>query len=335
MSDDLERLLKESAGGGVSPRLRLTPRVRGGPLLAGAPRLEDGLQRQEDGELPANGKPVHGPPPREHIRVDGPHSLFVGSRREGAASNGETHHVEDDQDHPTPPAATGQLVARNLHKSYRKASVEIPVLNGASLHVEKGELLAIVGKSGSGKSTLLHLLGTLDAPDSGQVFFDGQRIDDLPARYRDSLRNRYFGMIFQFYHLLPELTTLENVLAPLMIGDSVLGYWRRRREYRQLAGRMLELVGLGHRMKHKPRELSGGEMQRAAIARSLVNDPELLLADEPTGNLDVASGREVLDLLASLNRQRNLTIVMVTHDQAIADMADRVVRLTNGRVEEA
>ena len=337
MSDDLERILKESSGGSGSgsPRLHLTPRVRGGPLLVGAPRLEDGLQRREDGKLPAGEKLAHRPPSPEQAHLGGPHSLFVGSRRNNATSNGDTHHVEDDQDRSSRPAATGQLVAHDLHKSYRKASVEIPVLNGTSLHVDKGELLAIVGKSGSGKSTLLHVLGTLDAPDSGEVFFDGQRIDNLPAGFRDSLRNRYFGMIFQFYHLLPELTTLENVLAPLMIGDNILGYWRRRRQYHELAGRMLELVGLGHRMKHKPRELSGGEMQRAAIARSLVNDPELLLADEPTGNLDNASGREILDLLVSLNRQRNLTIVMVTHDQAVADMADRVVRLANGRVEDA
>ena len=334
MSDDLERILKESSGGGVSPRLRFTPRVRGGPLLAGAPRLEDGLQRQEDGELPADGKLVHGPSSPEQVHLGGPHSLFVGSRPDNATSNGDIRHVEDDQDRPARPAATGQLVARDLYKSYRKASVEVPVLNGTSLHVDKGELLAIIGKSGCGKSTLLHVLGTLDAPDSGEVFFDGERIDNLPAGFRDSLRNQYFGMIFQFYHLLPELTTLENVLAPLMIGDNILGYWRRRRQYHQLAGRMLELVGLGHRMKHKPRELSGGEMQRAAIARSLVNDPELLLADEPTGNLDNASGREILDLLVSLNRQRNLTIVMVTHDQAVAELADRVVRLANGRVED-
>jgi lipoprotein-releasing system ATP-binding protein len=335
MSDDLERILKESSGGVVSPRLHLTPRVRGGPLLVGAPRLEDGLQRQEDGGLLADEKRAHGPPSREQAHLGGPHSSFAVCRHNSDPSTGDPRHVEEDKNRSSGPAAIHQLVAHDLHKSYRKASVEIPVLNGASLHVDKGELLAIMGKSGCGKSTLLHLLGTLDAPDSGKVFFDGQRIDNLPAAFRDTLRNQYFGMIFQFYHLLPELTTLENVLAPLMIGDNILGYWRRRRQYHQLASRMLELVGLGHRMKHKPRELSGGEMQRAAIARSLVNDPELLLADEPTGNLDNASGREILDLLVSLNRQRNLTIVMVTHDQAVAEMADRVVCLTNGRVEDA
>ena len=333
MSDDLERLLKESSSG-ASPRVHFTPRVRGGPLLSGAPRLEDGLQRQGDGELAVDARVVRAPPSPEQPHFGGLHSSLPGSRRT-TTLNGDPRHVEDDQDISSRPADIAQLVVRDLHKSYRKASVEIPVLNGASLHVNKGELLAIMGKSGSGKSTLLHVLATLDAPDAGAVFFDGQRIDNLPAGVRDSLRNQYIGMIFQFYHLLPEFTTLENVLAPLMIGDNILGYWRRRRQYRQMAVRMLELVGLGHRMKHKPRELSGGEMQRVAIARSLVNDPELLLADEPTGNLDNASGREILDLLVSLNRQRNLTIVMVTHDQAIADMADRVVRLTNGRVEDA
>jgi lipoprotein-releasing system ATP-binding protein len=140
-------------------------------------------------------------------------------------------------------------------------------------------------------------------------------------------------MIFQFYHLLPELTTLENVLAPLMIGKSVLGFLRARRAYRAAATRWLELVGLSHRLKHRPRELSGGEMQRAAIARALVASPELLLADEPTGNLDRATGREILELLCSLNRQQNLTIVMVTHDLAIAERADRVVCLVDGRIE--
>ena len=335
MSDDLEQLLKESAGSGVNPRLHLAPRVRGGPLLAGGPRLENGLQRQEDDDSLANGIPAHGPRSPGKANQGGPHSSFAGSRRNNGTSNGEPRLVEDAQDRPSQPVAVGQLLARDIHKSYRKASVEIPVLGGVDLQVDKGELLAIVGKSGSGKSTLLHILGTLDAPDQGKVLFDGQRIDNLPAGFRDTLRNQYFGMIFQFYHLLPELTTLENVLAPLMIGDSILGYFRRRNEYRELATRMLELVGLGHRMKHRPCELSGGEMQRAAIARALVNDPQLLLADEPTGNLDDGSGKEILDLLVSLNRQRNLTIVMVTHDQAIADMADRVVRLANGRVEDA
>ena len=228
-----------------------------------------------------------------------------------------------------------QLESVGLAKSYRKAAVEIPVLKEVNLAVSHGEFLAIVGQSGSGKSTLLHLLGTLDAPDAGSLFFEGQRIDNLPIAQRDRLRNHCFGMIFQFYHLLPELTTLENVLAPLMIGKSVLGFLSRRRAYRKAAERLLELVCLSHRLKHRPRELSGGEMQRAAIARALIAGPDLLLADEPTGNLDRGTGQDILELLCSLNRQENLTIVMVTHDLAIAERADRVVRLVDGRIEKA
>ncbi len=232
------------------------------------------------------------------------------------------------------PAAQHQLAAVKLRKSYRKGGVTIPVLRGVNLGVRRGEFLAIVGQSGSGKSTLLHLLGTLDAPDDGAIYFDGERIDNLRSRIRDRLRNKHFGMIFQMYHLLPELTALENVLLPRMIGRSVLGFLRHRREHRAAAARLLDMVGLGHRLKHKPRELSGGELQRAAIARALVAGPEVLLADEPTGNLDGETGNEILRLLGSLNRQEKLTIVMVTHDRAIARRADRVVRLVDGRIED-
>jgi lipoprotein-releasing system ATP-binding protein len=226
-----------------------------------------------------------------------------------------------------------QLTAVGLTKGYRKGDIEIPVLADLSLAVHQGEFLAVVGQSGSGKSTLLHLLGTLDAPDQGKIYFAGRRIDNLPGPQRDALRNRRFGMIFQFYHLLPELSTLENVLAPLMIAHDTLSYFRQRRKLRAAATGLLEVVGLGHRLKHKPRELSGGEMQRAAIARALVAGPELLLADEPTGNLDKATGQEIMKMLRTLNRQKNLTIVMVTHDQAIARQADRIVRLVDGRIE--
>jgi lipoprotein-releasing system ATP-binding protein len=226
-----------------------------------------------------------------------------------------------------------QLVAVGLTKSYYKGKIEVPVLADLNLGVRQGEFLAVVGQSGSGKSTLLHVLGTLDAPDRGQVYFAGQRIDNLPGRRRDALRNRQFGMIFQFYHLLPELTALENVLVPLMISHGAMGYLRLRRRYRAAACKLLEAVGLGHRLGHKPRELSGGEMQRAAIARALIAGPDVLLADEPTGNLDQGTGQEILRTLRTLNRRQNLTIVMVTHDQAIARGADRVVRLLDGRIE--
>jgi lipoprotein-releasing system ATP-binding protein len=226
------------------------------------------------------------------------------------------------------------LAAQNLKKSYRKGQVEIPVLRGVDLRIRTGQLTAIVGQSGSGKSTLLHLLGTLDAPDSGEILFEGNRIDNLPVRGRDILRNRHFGMIFQFYHLLPELTTLENVLVPVMISLGAWKYWLRKRQHVARARQLLEMVGLSHRLKHRPRELSGGEMQRAAIARALIAEPKILLADEPTGNLDGRTGREILEVLRTLNRQENLTIVMVTHDDSIAQQADRTVRLVEGRVED-
>jgi lipoprotein-releasing system ATP-binding protein len=224
------------------------------------------------------------------------------------------------------------LNAVGLEKSYRKGKLVVPVLKGVDFQVRDGEMVAIVGQSGCGKSTLLHLLGTLDAPDAGQIHFDGDRIDNLAPRSRDVLRNEYFGMIFQFYHLLPELSTLENVLAPIMIRYGVFSYWRHKREHTERAKQLLEMVGLSHRLTHKPRELSGGEMQRAAIARALIAEPKLLLADEPTGNLDQKTGGEILALLKKLNREQGLTIVMVTHDQAIARQADRVVRLVEGKV---
>jgi lipoprotein-releasing system ATP-binding protein len=227
------------------------------------------------------------------------------------------------------------LMARALEKMYYKAKVMIPVLRGVDLDVRRGEFLAITGQSGSGKSTLLHLLGLLDAPAAGEVLLDSVRIDNLPAADRDRLRNRKLGMIFQFYHLLPELTTLENVLSPRMIQQGAWNYFWHRRAHRASATKLLELVGLAHRLEHRPRELSGGEMQRAAIARALVNQPELLLADEPTGNLDRATGRDIVTLLRTLNRQEALTIVMVTHDETIAAEADRVVRLVDGRVQAA
>ncbi len=227
------------------------------------------------------------------------------------------------------------LAARDLFKSYRKGLVGIPVLQGINMSVYEGEFLSIVGQSGCGKSTLLHLLGTLDQPNAGEVHFEGHRIDNLPSRSRDLLRNRHFGMIFQFYHLLPELTTLHNVLAPALISESTLGYWRKRGALQRRAMDLLDLVGLSDRAKHKPRELSGGEMQRAAIARALMLEPRVLLADEPTGNLDRGTGEQIMAMLRELNRQQKLTIVMVTHDNWISQQADREVRLLEGRIQVA
>ena len=175
------------------------------------------------------------------------------------------------------------LSAINLHKTYRKHAIEVPVLRGLDLEVYPGEFLSIVGASGSGKSTLLHLLGTLDQVDEGRILLDGKRIDDVPARERDRLRNETFGYVFQFYHLLPELSALENVLMPKMIGQSVLGWLARGRQMRRDASDLLDRVGLGHRLRHKPRELSGGEMQRAAIARALINRPRRWILCLPSG----------------------------------------------------
>ena len=236
---------------------------------------------------------------------------------------------------PAAPPIPGEvlLITDALTKSYYKGKLKIPVLKGVDFFVRDGEFVAIVGQSGSGKSTLLHLLGTLDNPESGTIHFDGIRIDNLPIVGRDQLRNRSIGFIFQFYHLLPELTTLENVLSPLMIRENVFGYLMRRREYIETAKQLLEQVGLSHRLNHKPSELSGGEMQRAAIARALVTQPRILLADEPTGNLDVQSAGEIIELLRTLNREHHLTIVMVTHDQGVAQSADRIVRMIDGRIE--
>ena len=240
-------------------------------------------------------------------------------------------------------ASTRHLSAVAIEKVYMKGQHRIPVLRGVEMHAHRGEFLSIVGQSGSGKSTLLHLMGLLDQPTVGEVRLrcegaDGKptetlRVDNLPAATRDVIRNRVFGFIFQFYHLLPELNVLENVLAPLMIRDSAMRYWKNRREYRDQANAIIEQVGLSHRLKHRPSELSGGEMQRAAIARSLMSEPQILLADEPTGNLDEAAGQEIMGILRTLNQQHNLTIVMVTHDQLLARQTDRIVRLAEGRVE--
>ena len=224
------------------------------------------------------------------------------------------------------------LVADNLHKTYRRNADVVRVLQGVDLDVEVGEFLAIVGASGSGKSTLLHLLGTLDRPDAGTVTLEGKRIDNLGARDRDRLRNGTFGFIFQFYHLLPELTALQNVMMPALVGSTVFNWWGKRRDAARRAEEMLERVGLKARVRHKPREMSGGEMQRTAIARALVSRPRVLFADEPTGNLDAESGAEIVRLLRSLNHDDGITILMVTHNLELVRHTDRVVRMVSGRL---
>ena len=226
------------------------------------------------------------------------------------------------------------LRAENISKTYKRHAVQVRVLNGLNLEVKTGEFLSIVGASGSGKSTLLHLLGTLDAPDSGAIYLDETRIDNLPARDRELLRNRTFGYIFQFYHLLPELTLLNNVLMPAYIAHSTIDWWKHRSKWRARALELLDRVGLSHRLKHRPRELSGGELQRAAVARALLMHPRVLLADEPTGNLDAQTGGDIVRLLRDINRDEGVTIVMVTHNLDIVSSTDRVVRMIGGVVTD-
>lgn len=222
------------------------------------------------------------------------------------------------------------LSARGLRRTYHKDKLAVPVLRGVDLDVETGKVTALVGRSGSGKSTLMHLLATLDRPDQDEIYFQGKRIDNASRSQRDRYRNADVGIIFQFYHLLPELSAIENVIAPAMIGRSMWNYLGQRRQLRQRAEAMLDRVGLLHRAKHRPSEMSGGEMQRVAIARALMTDPKLLLADEPTGNLDTETGVDILKLLSELNADDNLSILMITHDDEIAASADVCLRMQDG-----
>lgn len=224
------------------------------------------------------------------------------------------------------------LQAAGVHKTYRMGKAEVRVLKGASLAVGRGEFLAITGASGSGKSTLLHLLGALDVPDRGNVTFDGLNLFSGTSAERDHLRNVNFGFVFQFYHLLPELNTLENVLMPAMVRHSVLGWLAKRSGIVGRARDLLGRMGLQDRLRHRPAELSGGERQRVAIARALVNQPQVLLADEPTGNLDAQTGAGILTLLKTLNDEGQ-TIVMVTHDPKVASSAHRKLSLIDGKMK--
>jgi ABC-type lipoprotein export system ATPase subunit len=226
------------------------------------------------------------------------------------------------------------LKAQNITKSYKMGKTTLDVLRGADLSVKKGEFVAVIGASGSGKSTLLHILGALDKPDSGSVHYQDQCLGRLRWGKLNHFRNKTVGFVFQFYHLLDELTVLENVMAPAMASVSTLGWPALKLKTRDRAYGLLERFGLKDRLRHKPYELSGGERQRVAIARALMNEPPLLLADEPTGNLDSQTGDGILEALKELNAEGQ-TIVMVTHDERIAAQAGRTIRLADGKVKES
>lgn len=216
------------------------------------------------------------------------------------------------------------LIAEDIHKTFRIGTKEIPVLKGVSFAVEKGSWTALLGASGSGKTTLLDILGSISRPDQGTVRVDSIDYTTLSRNNLVKFRRQNIGFVFQAYHILPELNILENVMLPAMMDGM------KKSEARLKAGRLLEKVGLAHRLNHRPGEMSGGEQQRCAIARALMNQPRLLLADEPTGNLDSVTGKGILDLFVQLRQETETTIIMVTHDRNVAALADRVVELRDG-----
>lgn len=216
------------------------------------------------------------------------------------------------------------LRADNLHKIYKDGKKELHVLKGVSLELRKDEVVAIVGPSGAGKSTLLHILGGIDKPSSGKVFLDNSDFYNLDDVKRARFRNQKIGFVFQFYHLLPDFTALENVMLPGLIKAS--------KNIKNTAEILLEDVGLKNRMHHRPGELSGGEQQRVAIARALINNPKVLLCDEPTGNLDSEMGLEILSILFGLNKKNKTAVVIVTHDKEIAKRAHKIIEMKDGRI---
>jgi len=219
------------------------------------------------------------------------------------------------------------LEVKNIRKSYSLGKIKVPALRGITFNVNQGEFLAIFGPSGSGKSTLLHLMGGLDRPDEGEILIDGSNLQDLHDNELAELRLRKIGFVFQFFNLLPRLTALRNVELPLTVAGLP------EKEALEKAEEMLKLMGLEARVDHRPSELSGGEQQRVAMARALINDPKIVLADEPTGNLDTKTGWELVELMRKLNKEKGQTFVMITHDPHIAETADHMIHLRDGLIE--
>lgn len=227
----------------------------------------------------------------------------------------------------------GLIATEDIFKEYRIGSSTLRVLNGITLTVEKGERLIVLGPSGAGKSTLLHIMGLLDTPTSGKVFYKGEDLGRFGAAKQAEIRNKCFGFVFQFYHLLPDFIALENVMFPRLISSGA-GWSILRREGREKAMELLNCVGLVDRAHHRPDQLSGGERQRVAFARALMNDPDVLFCDEPTGNLDTANAQGIWELILRLNETNQQTFVIVTHDEHFVNMGTRTVRMADGKIVE-
>jgi lipoprotein-releasing system ATP-binding protein len=233
------------------------------------------------------------------------------------------------------PDETPVLRAVGLMKSYYAGRRELPVVKGVDLALKRGEVLMICGPSGAGKSTLLHMLGLLDPPTAGEVYYRGEDVTDASPSRKALLRNRDFGFVFQFYHLLPDLDVVENTMLPLMIRESAFSWFGARKRHRRKVEDILAGMGLGERLKHKSSQLSGGERQRVAIARALVNDPEVLFCDEPTGNLDTKTAGEILDVLWKMKEKFDQTLVVVTHNAELAGHGTRQLNMVDGRLHHS